>query len=383
MRDKGSMVIVGAGAIGRGLAGDIAATNGMGIVFVEAFPEMVKKLRSAGGYNVNLVGRRNEIHPVDGYRALEPGDIEAVAAAIAECDFVVTAVGGANLPTLAAVIKAGLDRRTKHTNILLCENWPEADAVLKDALLGAGADRRMFSCVPCSVERMSRGNPDSVDITAESCQTLYVDATKWSGPKPELTGLNFCDNLDFYYKRKLYTNNAGHVLLAYLGYLAGYRYLHEATSNPTIHVCLKELLDIAGQTLVRNYAADPSAMACHLDDLIRWRFPNRELADTVARVAREPLRKLGQNERLVGLLRAAGKLGLPTEPIARVIAAALHYRSPDDPQSLELQEMIAHDGPGNVLEQICGLGQTEQEYRECMEFYHHQSIEMSERMKAS
>ena len=59
--------------------------------------------------------------------------------------------------------------------------------------------------------------------------------------------------------------------------------------------------------------------------------------DDVDRVGRQPLRKLGAQERFIKPLNGMLEYGLPHDATVRAIAAALHYHNPDDPQAVEMQ----------------------------------------------
>jgi mannitol-1-phosphate 5-dehydrogenase len=248
----------------------------------------------------------------------------------------------------------------------VCENWPHADVALSDALVGAGADAGSFACVPASVERMVRGVPDSLDLIGENLESLYFSARGWRGPLPDLDGLDACEDLGPYYARKLFTNNAGHAVLAYEGHLAGRELLCEALAEPAIRRRVEEHLSLSAEMLTREYGMEGSDLAEHVRVLIGHRFANRELADTVRRVARSPLRKLGPEERLTGLLRKLAAHGLATEPVCRTIAAAMHYDDPDDAECERMKEMIRRGGPGRVLAEVCGLDPAGPLHRECL-----------------
>jgi len=367
MKDK--IVIFGAGAIGRGLLGDIAVTNGFATVFIEAVPNLAKELAKSDGYHVHLAGKVTDEHFIASYKVLSTDNKEAISVEIAECIFIATAVGGANLVAIAGLIASGLGKRQNVLNILVCENWPEADRILADALVSKGCAQKSFACVPCSVERMAKSSKKSLDVVVESEQSLYVNGTIWTGPRPEIDELLFCDNIEAYYKRKLYTNNAGHVLLAYMGYLAGCELLYEALEIPEIRKNLMDLLDVASQALSKSYGIEAADMQRHIDELVRWRFSNHRLADTVKRVARDPLRKLGPQERLVGLANLLKKHDLPTRTVSGVIAAAMQYRDNKDHGSAKLDEIVTQQGPGYLLQKICDFNENDRCYQECLEAY--------------
>jgi mannitol-1-phosphate 5-dehydrogenase len=86
------------------------------------------------------------------------------------------------------------------------------------------------------------------------------------------------------------------------------------------------------------------------------RFDDAELAVPVERVARDPLRKLRPNDRLVGaakLVRAT--LGRVPRHFALGIAGALLYRNEHDEEAGALAHMLERQGLAHVLRAVCGL----------------------------
>jgi mannitol-1-phosphate 5-dehydrogenase len=378
---KESVVIFGAGAVGRGFIARLLAARGLTPVFVEADVKLARRLNEADGYVVHVTGAEKRDCRVSGYKTLTPEQRGEISKALADCLFVATAVGGRNLETVAQIVTAGLEdvskQRGKPLNILLCENWPDAGKVLAGALLKAGCDEESFACVRCSVERMVRGGQNGLDLIAEGGQTFYVDRRTWKGEQGGdvcgIEGLTFTDNIEAIYACKLYTSNAGGAALAYFGYLSDCRFLYDALEIPQIRKNLTELLNVAKQCLMESFGLDEAELQVHLDELMFRRFPNRDLADTVQRVARNPLRKLGPQERLAGLARLLQRHALSTVPVSRVIGSALHYRDPADAESIELSRTIAQKGAGAVLEDVCGFNRRERCFEECLEFYDYYS----------
>lgn len=363
------VVIFGAGNIGRGLVADVVSSAKLRPVLVEANADFLHSLRSAGSYNIHLVGKSPSVRTITGFDLVDANDTASLIDRLTTCEFAVTAVGGENIPKVAPVLAQAIQRRLHPLNILLCENWPHADHVLASELQSKGVSNQLYSCVRCSVERMVRRVDNSIDLLAESGQTVYVDASVWIGDQPNVDGLLLVQDINAYYARKLFTNNAGHALLAYFGAERGCKFLFDALQIPEIRSELDALLDLAGQALVQKYGLDQDAIRDHLDSLVTCRYANQELADTIARVARSPLRKLGPEERLVGLIRLLQSCNLPTEPVSHVIGAALHYYDQDDPESVSLKKMIASDGVKSILGSVCGFDMSESCYNEALHFY--------------
>ena len=90
---------------------------------------------------------------------------------------------------------------------------------------------------------------------------------------------------------------------------------------------------------------------------IMARFENALLSDPIQRVGRDPRRKLGPKERLVGAARLAERAGVVPESLVLATAAALCFCDPEDPSCTELNTLIRNSGAGAVLEKVCGLDQ--------------------------
>jgi mannitol-1-phosphate 5-dehydrogenase len=165
----------------------------------------------------------------------------------------------------------------------------------------------------------------------------------------------FVEDLEPYRVRKLWLVNGLHAAVAYLGAQRGYRRIDEAMRDPVI------------QRIVEGAAAESAAALQHLhpvfsrEELTEYagrslaRFRDPRLSDPIARVARDPLRKLGAGDRLCGPARVAVDAGLPARDLARAIAAALAYRAPDDPSAVQLGQAVERQGWRATLMQLANL----------------------------
>ena len=128
---------------------------------------------------------------------------------------------------------------------------------------------------------------------------------------------------------KLYLHNTPHCIAAFYGFLSGCTYVHEALANKEIALILEGVVDEVLQTLkiLTNY--DHTFMEEYAKKEIR-RFSNPLLFDPVLRVAREPVRKLQPEGRLLGILRMAISAGVMPINLTKGIVAALRYLEPRD-----------------------------------------------------
>ena len=80
----------------------------------------------------------------------------------------------------------------------------------------------------------------------------------------------------------------------------------------------------SGKGLIAKYNFDEEAHYKYINKIID-RFKNPYLKDDVARVGREPLRKLNENDRLIKPLITARGYNINTDNLLLGVGAALHY----------------------------------------------------------
>ena len=85
------------------------------------------------------------------------------------------------------------------------------------------------------------------------------------------------------------------------------------------------------------------------------KLQNRDIVDFVERNARDPLRKLGPDDRLVGSARMVSSFGIIPENLCTSIAAAIYYHNDGDEFAVKLAQMRIEQGVDYVIEQVCKL----------------------------
>jgi mannitol-1-phosphate 5-dehydrogenase len=251
-------------------------------------------------------------------------------------------------------------------NILICENQIDADQILCDKVLEhLPAElheyvRSKIGFVLCVVSRMvpvmtpEEKQADPLAIKVEAYKRLPVNARAIKGEIPSIVGLEPVQNFAGYVERKLFVHNAAHATLGYLGWLKGYTYVYKAMKDEWIRSVLDEAMQAVSEVLVRRHGFTPEEMREHVQDLYR-RFESVALGDTVARVARDPERKLRPDDRLVGAARLLWEHGGEPGALCTVIAAALLYDNPEDESAVALQKRIEQEGVCKVLEKLTGI----------------------------
>jgi mannitol-1-phosphate 5-dehydrogenase len=380
-----SLVMFGAGNIGRGFIAPTFSAAGWSVTFVDIDRPRIQALAARGAYDVievdNSGERRIPVSPVTG---IDAGDRDAVVRALAVCDLAATAVGLGALAHLAAPIAAGLRKRTRGAlDILVCENGLQAVHYLRDgvskALPDAERDTMLerLGLVRTSIGRMIPPNTgdDPLEIRVEPYATLPVERQAFKGPIPALPLLVAHDDFDLVLQQKLYLHNLTHACLAYAGHLLGKKTIPECMRDADLVHGARVAAAEVSEALAYEHGADPATQAavreqCELlvDDLLQ-RYRNHALSDPVSRVARDPMRKLAPDDRLVGAARLCLKHDITPNAIVRHILYACAYHAQADEPSAEAWNRlralglsaqlaaVAHITPGDPL--MLTVGTTE------------------------
>ena len=340
----------GGGNIGRGFIGKILAEAGYEVVFADINMTVIDRLNQDHGYTVHVVGEGvDQKETVKNVRGINSGDEAAVTAEISDATLVTTAVGPPVLEILAPLLARSLAARYRAggapLNIIACENMVRGSSFLKEKVLtAAGDDAALIDAntgfVDCAVDRIvppvRGGDVDPLAVTVEVFSEWIVDSTQFKGVVPAIAGMIATDKLMAFIERKLFTLNTGHTALAYFGQLAGKKTVGEAMQDDAVRQAAEAVMKESGAVLIRRYAFDPAAHRAYIDKILK-RFANPYLHDDIDRVARQPLRKLGAQERFIKPLNGMLEYDLPHDATVRAIAATLHYHNPDDPQAVEMQ----------------------------------------------
>ncbi len=372
IQTSSSALILGAGSVGRGFIGQLFSESGYEVVLADVDAGLVDALNRRGAYTLRLAGVVSTAeHTIAPVRAIDARRADLVAAEIARAGIAATAVGARALPTLGPAIAAGLLQRRRRgdatpLNIILCENLHGAPELLREAVRAAlppderaGLDAAA-GFVHAVIARMSpaptpeQRAADPSLIVAEPYKVLPVDRDAFVGPVPRIEGMQAVAPFEAYVARKLFIHNTAHAMLGYLGHLRGHAFGWQALEDAWVFERLSAATRESARALIAAYGFEPVSFEEHIDGLL-MRFANRVLGDPVTRLARDPVRKLAPDDRLVGAARLVEKHGCSPDALATGIAAALAYNEPSDPHAMDLQTRIRNDGLNATMETVCAI----------------------------
>lgn len=312
---------MGAGAIGRGYLPWTLDGSKHDFVFIDHNTAIVDRMNQHGGYTTHRVnGEAYESRFVKVQAAYTPNTFalqdhqDAVA-----CFF---SVGPRNVSKAAQVFVGST------IPLILCENEPDTVAVAKrvvghDAVYFAVPDVITSNTAPAELlaqDPLAITTENGVQFMEEGPQGLHGDM-HWLSPE---------ELLRVQWTPKLYLHNTPHCITAYLGALMGATYVHEAMVNPRAAQIVEGAMTEMLQALKLRWDIPHDFLEWYAEKELA-RFRCQLLFDPVARVAREPLRKLELHGRLIGAAQMCLTLGVLPQYLLKGIVGALLFEDVDDP----------------------------------------------------
>ena len=338
------------------------------LVTAEVLPEVVNTVRQAEGlYTVNIAHsdqvEHAEVGPIEIQDPALKLDRERLIDAIAEAEEIGTAIPSvayyvSNGPgSLHRILAEGLRAKAAQGGpravIYAAENHNQATEILESNVLGEIPENerdmvhsqvRFLNTVigkmsgvitdPEEIEsqRLTRITPgEERAFLVEAFNRILISKIKFEAGAEEtpfrrgIAVFEEKDDLLPFEEAKLYGHNATHALAAYLGAIRGVERIADLRSVPGVLPFLRAaFIEESGEALIRKHAgSDPlftqAGYTEYADDLLE-RMTNPYLRDSVERVGRDPQRKLGWDDRLVGTMRLA--LGQGLEPWRYAVGAA-------------------------------------------------------------
>lgn len=375
---KATFTGFGFGAIQSGLFAYEAFSSGRfsRIVIAEVVPEVVHAVRANGGcFSVNIAGRAGIssaiIKGVDIYNPRDPGDRAKLLDAVSESSEIATALpsvdffgDGSAADHVAGVLRDGLAARVAAKKapaiVYTAENNNHAAEILTDCLRNSGmpdpaAGAAILNTV---IGKMSGVIGDPAQINRQQLETFTPDMPKAflveefnriliSRIPPDSVQRNITvfeekDDLLPFEEAKLYGHNAVHALLGYKLAERGIEFMDLARNDHELLAIAREaFINESGLALCRKYSGldelfTAEGFGRYANDLLE-RMMNPHLCDRVERVVRDPRRKLGWNDRLIGTIRLALSQGVEPHCFVEGAQAALRLLAKQenrDPDSL-------------------------------------------------
>lgn len=363
---KKTAVHFGAGNIGRGFIGETLFESGYKIVFIDANQTLIDQINNKKTYPIEYLGNNHQekwIRDIEGINNLE--EPQAVIEKIAISKIVTTSIGPKILPHIAETIAQGIDLRcekkiSEPLIVTACENMVGASTFLADEIekyiKHVDYFKNLVTFPNSAVDRIvprQTNESDLLKINVEPYKELIIEKTKFE-KRDSLNGALYVEDITPYIERKLYSVNTGHATIAYCGLQLGYHEVSDALNNPLVKEMLEKVLYETSEVLISKWSFDQKEHEEYVMKTIK-RFENPAVSDSLTRIARNPISKLGNKERFIGPLYELFASDNDYDGLLEVIAQVFSYDNPEDEESRVLQEKIQCEPLEQVIKEVTGL----------------------------
>lgn len=370
---KGNVVIIGAGRSGRGMLGEMYERDGFHIIFADIKDELVDGLRKQKYYTVQMTDLKSgsqEERKVEDFEILHANrEKEKYLEVLAQAELISTALlpkdFDAVIEDLAQEIRL---RRKKGITTLqfitLGANYVGLyeyfDSHLR-ALFKEIDDMEYFEQnIRLVMSIVNRKNllPEERDqgedvfriigdnknvLRVEDCEQLRAYVVLPSFFRLE-------KNLGAAMAIKIWSGNLVQCSMAFVGLKHGFTDTYHASYD-------EDASRYAYYASVEGYRAVAAeyGLGPRDDKHMVTLFRNPEFSDSLYRIVREPIRKMGRNDRFIGPARCCMRHGILPYYITKCLAYGFFYERAEDSQSVEMQEFIKNHGIEEAVRTFCQL----------------------------
>lgn len=257
-----------------------------------------------------------------------------------------------NLAGNGVVLARGLASWLDRTDPAL-RRWFETECACPSTMV----DRIVPAATQADLDRVASvvGARDEGAVITEPFRQWVIE-DRFAGPRPrwEWAGAQFVAEVEPFEQAKLRLLNGAHSALAYLGLLAGYRYVHEAMADPSVAATVDSLMR---QEAAASLSPAPEQDLPTYADALQRRFVNSSLPHRLAQIAADGSQKIPQ--RWLEPLAVNAKHGQRSPATLRALAAWMVYVRGDrepvvDPLAELLASTWASAGRAHIVEAIVG-----------------------------
>ena len=373
-----TLVIWGAGRIGRGFVADIFHHPDWEIVFVDIDQALVDALNRQGCYTIfKMTSQGVSVVPfADGFSAVHTSNDPALRDLFSRSDLMLDiAVHAPKLPQVADMLAPYFTLRAETglpMDVMMNVNMTLPDQafirLMEERLTGSalaffrghvGVTGIAAMCIsPLATDEQKAQDPLAVQNNGYFEQA--IDETRLTCPPPRLPRLRLCRDVTREETRKLFTLNMVHASACYMGLRLGLSTSYDAASSPAMRQMLTCALVEASFGLSRKFGFSDEEMADWRDRVMAL-LDNPYIRDDLPRLGADSRRKLGISDRLVGPARLCMEYGGRPEVLCQAIRAGYEYEN-DDEGTRFVRSIVTEKGLPAAVKEISGLTESDPLY---------------------
>ena len=296
MRTKPHALCIGAGAVGRGLIAPKLIDAGFMVTFYDVDKNVIDRLDQMKYYP--LVGRGvfKWIGPIGVY------DEQDLICMENDFDYIFVSVKANNLSIVADTIRYIIENNQKKSIVYIIENLNDAAEKFSGMLNDVDVnDITVLNGIANVVVPISPHQEQDPTFTVyDPNMELVLEKTK---DAPFINTARYVneDEFNFEWLMKFYLHCSVHAFVAYWGIQNNFEYIHEVVTSSPHDAIVSGFIKMISTAMKVHYPDN----AKEIDDRGKFEFKcmaDHLMMDDVYRVARDPIRKLEYDERLIGLL---------------------------------------------------------------------------------
>lgn len=361
------VLIIGSGRSGRGMLGELLSHEEYETTFSDIDVELTDGLKEQGYYTVkktNLATKESEETKVEGFKVLNTinNHVEYIRA-LATSDFVLTALKPDAFDQVIKDIVEAVRYRmtiklTYPTFITLGANYVGLYEKFSSGIYSmlSNEEHKYFDSniylVMSIVNRKNRlpdiVGEDKYRVEGDDKPVLRVEDIPQLVEceyKPKFFKLEH--NLSAAMAIKIWSGNVVQCTMAFVALHKNMTGSYEASMDLDASRIAYYAADEAYQGVAAEYGLSPRT-----DEQKEYPvtvFRNEKFSDSLYRIAREPIRKLGKNDRFIGPALCALKHGILPYYICLGAAYGFFYVNNDEPEAVELQKYVEQNGIENAI----------------------------------
>ena len=375
-----TLVVWGAGRIGRGFTADLFHEPHWRTVFVDIDASLIRLLNEKCSYSIFKAqsGGISRTLIEGGFSALHTSETDALKTLFEEDGLLVdVAVPKESLEQVADMIAPLIAHRSlvnpTPMDFMMNVNMTLPNAafamLLEQRLTGeafiyyknnVGISTASAMCIsPFATNAMMRDDP--LALLNNGYTEMAVGRQAFKGALPDVPRIRLSNDIQAEEVRRLYTLNMAHALCCYLGVKKGYTTVLEAVKDPELRAILKCALEEASLGLQGAYSFSAEAMAAWRGVILEL-LDNPYINDDLPRLGADTRRKLSASDRLCGPALMCLSAGGEPRAIVRAIHAGFDYDD-DSAGTRYVRSWVATHGLPSAVREICRLSPCDKLYQ--------------------
>lgn len=359
---KPSVVIIGAGRLGKGFIGEVFDKANWQVIFVDKCIKVVEELRT-GSYKVRITGEKEvSTREVSNYQTIYSIGSKEFEKAFLESNLVMIPVYPEDLDEVFTDLVPSIQKMyeedsNKKIDLVLLTNQIGLVEKLY-GLLQLNVTKELYDWIQDHLfirDSIIRRSTDASSNTSLNIHSIAIASLLIEKPiHVSLKNVDWMETVGEVQKLKklkLFMMNGPHAAAAFMGKYKGYNDILDAQNDSEIAILVEKVTNEIYSACKVEFDLDTEK----INSIIKLPEENQNMHDSTFRIAFDPIRKLAIEDRLCGPIMLAEKNKLNHIYLDKAVAYGFKYYDKEDPNAVKLQEEIKGKGIFSTVQSVTGL----------------------------